>query len=143
MCTLHSTWKTLTAYTAKSNLPQNRHFSGIVPHISGLTEYNTIFTSYYFRCVRMYKIKIIFSVDRATPFATPAGLHFASCLRRFGSPVICLNLVKKKEKRKRESLLTEELLSSITYLNQFLPPEHHIRYEHKDMARINKRCAIF
>ena len=78
-------------------------------------------------------------VDRATPFASPAGLHFMGCLRRFGSPIICLNLVKKKERRKRESLLTEELLSSITYLNQFLPPEHHIRYEHRDMARINKR----
>ena len=61
------------------------------------------------------------------------------CLRRFGSPVICLNLVKKRERRKRESLLTDELHSSISYLNQFLPPEHHIRYIHRDMARINKR----
>ena len=65
------------------------------------------------------------AVDRATPFATPAGLHFLACLRRYGSPTICLNLVKKKERKKRESLLTEELLSSIQYLNQFLPPEHH------------------
>lgn len=81
------------------------------------------------------------AVDRATPFATPAGLHFLACLRRYGSPVICLNLVKKKERKKRESLLTEELQSSIVYLNQFLPPEHHIQYIHKDMARINKRFA--
>ena len=62
-----------------------------------------------------------------------------ACLRRYGSPIICLNLVKKKERKKRESLLTNELQSSITYLNQFLPPEHHIGYIHKDMARINKR----
>lgn len=33
-------------------------------------------------------------VDRATPFASPAALHFMACLKRFGSPVICLNLVK-------------------------------------------------
>ena len=25
------------------------------------------------------------------------------------------------------------------YLNQFLPPEHNMRYIHIDMARINKR----
>ena len=34
------------------------------------------------------------SVDRASPFATPAALHFASCLKRFGAPITCLNLVK-------------------------------------------------
>ncbi len=82
---------------------------------------------------------VISPVDRATPFASPASLHFMACLRRYGSPVICLNLVKKRERKKRESLLTNELQSSITYLNQFLPPEHHIGYIHKDMARINKR----
>jgi hypothetical protein len=44
-----------------------------------------------------------------------------------------------KEKRMHESLLTDELSSSIDYLNQFLPPEHHILYVHKDMARIHKK----
>ena len=80
-----------------------------------------------------------YAVDRPTPFKFPAALHFMGCLRRFGSPVICLNLVKKRERRKRESLLTDELHSSISYLNQFLSPEHHIKYIHRDMARINMR----
>ena len=88
-----------------------------------------------------------------------------ACLKRFGSPIVCLNLVKvgdsaftfsqrthdftchilslsppqKREHRKREAILSEELLAAIDYLNQFLPPEHHIQYIHKDMARINKR----
>lgn len=79
------------------------------------------------------------TIDRATPYATPAGHHFSSCLKRYGSPIICFDLVKLCEKRKHECLLSEELQSSITYLNQFLPPEHHIQYIHKDMARIHKR----
>ena len=78
-------------------------------------------------------------IARATPFKSPAALHFMGCLRRFGSPGICLNLGTKRERRKRESLLTDELHSSISYLNHVLSPEHHIKYIHRDMARINMR----
>ena len=37
---------------------------------------------------------LLCTVDRATPFVSPAASHFMACLKRFGSPVICLNLVK-------------------------------------------------
>ena len=50
-----------------------------------------------------------------------------------------INLVKKRERRKHESLLSEEFVSSINYLNQFLPVQHRIQYHHFDMARCNKR----
>jgi len=54
--------------------------------------------------------------------------HFNQLLRRYGSPVIVLNLVKKREKKKHESLLTDCLKTDINYLNQFLPPQHQIQY---------------
>mgnify|MGYP002052239545 CR=1 FL=1 len=60
-------------------------------------------------------------------------------ISRYGSPVIVINLVKKRERRKHESLLSEEFVSSINYLNQFLPVQHRIQYHHFDMARCNKR----
>lgn len=50
-----------------------------------------------------------------------------------------INLVKKRERRKHESLLSEEFLTHINYLNQFLPSQHRIQYIHFDMARCNKR----
>jgi len=59
-------------------------------------------------------------------------------LCRYGSPIIILNLVKKREKKVHESQLSTELISSVKYLNQFLPPEHHIVYVSFDMARMNK-----
>lgn len=34
------------------------------------------------------------SVDRADPFCSAAGQHFNQLLRRFGAPVVILNLVK-------------------------------------------------
>jgi hypothetical protein len=67
-----------------------------------------------------------------------AGEHFNQLLRRYGSPIIILNLVKKREKKKHESMLSEEFNTAVKYLNQFLPPEHHIQYISFDMARMNK-----
>lgn len=77
-------------------------------------------------------------LDQADPYAHVAALHFDQMLQRFGSPIIILNLVKKREKRKHENILSEELYPAVTYLNQFLPPEHHIDYIAWDMARYTK-----
>ncbi|XP_034017719.1 polyphosphoinositide phosphatase [Thalassophryne amazonica] len=77
-------------------------------------------------------------LDQADPYAHVAALHFDQMLQRFGSPIIILNLVKKKEKRKHERILSEELLPAVINLNQFLPPEHWIDYIAWDMARYTK-----
>ena len=66
------------------------------------------------------------------------GKHFGELLNRFGSPVVVVNLVKKRERRKHESILTEEYVNGIKTLNQFLSPKHHIVYVGFDMARTNK-----
>uniref|UniRef100_A0A9L0JXT6 FIG4 phosphoinositide 5-phosphatase n=1 Tax=Equus asinus TaxID=9793 RepID=A0A9L0JXT6_EQUAS len=78
------------------------------------------------------------SVDQADPFAHVAALHFDQMLQRFGSPIIILNLVKEREKRKHERILSEELVAAVMYLNQFLPPEHTIIYIPWDMAKYTK-----
>ncbi|KAK2146367.1 hypothetical protein LSH36_613g00010 [Paralvinella palmiformis] len=82
--------------------------------------------------------KPLISMDQADPYGYVAGLHFNQVLRRYGSPIIILNLVKKREKKKHESILSEEIVKSLQYLNQFLPPEHAIKYIGFDMARVSK-----
>ncbi|KAG9347615.1 hypothetical protein JZ751_005186 [Albula glossodonta] len=77
-------------------------------------------------------------LDQADPYAHVAALHFDQMLQRFGSPIIILNLVKKREKRKHEKILSEELFPAIINLNQFLPPDHCIDYIAWDMARYTK-----
>lgn len=79
------------------------------------------------------------SIDLTDPYFQIASKHFNQLFERYGTPVVILNLVKKREKKKHESFLSEEFSSSIKYLNQFLPPEHIIQYFHIDMARVNKR----
>ncbi|KAL2082219.1 hypothetical protein ACEWY4_022037 [Coilia grayii] len=77
-------------------------------------------------------------LDQADPYAHVAALHFDQMLRRFGSPIIILNLVKKREKRKHEKILSDELYPAVLNLNQFLPPDHAIDYIAWDMARYTK-----
>lgn len=77
-------------------------------------------------------------LDQADPYAHIAGLHFDQMLQRFGSPIIILNLVKKREKRKHEKILSEELYPAVLNLNQFLPPQFWIDYIAWDMARYTK-----
>lgn len=78
------------------------------------------------------------SIDLADPFFQVAAKHFNQMFERYGTPTVILNLVKKREKKKHESFLSEEFSASIKYLNQFLPPDKLIQYYHIDMARMNK-----
>ncbi|KAJ1893509.1 phosphatidylinositol-3,5-bisphosphate 5-phosphatase [Kickxella alabastrina] len=72
------------------------------------------------------------------PYFVEAGRHFSSLFVRYGSPVIVLNLIKTKERAKRESALGEEFSEGLHYLNQFLPRGRKIRYLAWDMSRAKK-----
>ncbi|XP_014233608.1 polyphosphoinositide phosphatase isoform X2 [Trichogramma pretiosum] len=78
------------------------------------------------------------AVDLSDPYVETAAAHFRDLLERYGAPIFILNLVKKREKKKHESLLSEELQSSVAYLNQFLSSNDAIHYINFDMARKNK-----
>ncbi|CAO1341880.1 unnamed protein product [Diamesa tonsa] len=78
------------------------------------------------------------SLDIPDPYAETSGKHFEKLLFQYGAPIVILNLVKKREKRKHESILTTEITNSVKYLNQFLPSNCKIRYNHFDMARKNR-----
>lgn len=71
------------------------------------------------------------------------GAHFNSLYKRYGSPTVIINLVKKRERKVHESQLSDHLASAVKYLNKFLPPYHHIQYMHFDMAKMNKRLIFF
>ncbi|XP_068202078.1 polyphosphoinositide phosphatase isoform X1 [Palaemon carinicauda] len=77
--------------------------------------------------------------DVLEPYADTAGKHFNELLRRFGSPIVVLNLVKRRERRPHESILNAEYCRLIRQLNITLPQSHRIQYVAVDMARINKQ----
>ncbi|CAH0560773.1 unnamed protein product [Brassicogethes aeneus] len=81
------------------------------------------------------------TIDFYDPYAETAGAHFNELLKRYGAPIYILNLVKQRERKKQEGILSDELSSAVKYLNQFLPVEHQIVYKTFDMARKNKGTA--
>lgn len=81
------------------------------------------------------------TIDFFDPFAETAGSHFNELLKRYGAPIVILNLVKKRERKPQESLLSDQLSNAVKYLNQFLPVECQIIYKTFDMARKNKSNA--
>ncbi|KAK6011824.1 hypothetical protein OSTOST_23078, partial [Ostertagia ostertagi] len=114
-----------------------------------------------------------FSLGRFSSFVQRRGSVPLSELRKkYGNPVVVMNLVKRKEKRRHESLLHDQFLkvritsyrircllfhilfarfyslnSSVfpgypIYFNQFLPPSEHIAYLSFDVARCNKASTV-
>ncbi|KAJ3108265.1 phosphatidylinositol-3,5-bisphosphate 5-phosphatase [Phlyctochytrium planicorne] len=77
-------------------------------------------------------------INLIDPFFSAAALHFDNMFKRYGSPIIVLNLIKTKEKTPRESTLLDEFSQMIAYLNQFLHSDTKIRYIAWDMARASK-----
>ncbi|VDP04813.1 unnamed protein product [Soboliphyme baturini] len=59
--------------------------------------------------------------------------------QRYGDPIVVVNLVKRREKLRREHLLNDEFRSAVSYLNQFVGPRQRILYLSFDLARCHKR----
>lgn len=76
--------------------------------------------------------------DFVDPYHEATAKHFNDLLKRYGTPIVVLNLIKKKEKKVHESALNDMLKTSVNYLNQSLPRQHIIRLIAFDMARCNK-----
>ena len=57
---------------------------------------------------------------RIDPFYAATLRHFAHLLRRYGNPVLVLNLIKQAEKRPRESKLNHEFNDAMQFINESL-----------------------
>ncbi|EFA81303.1 Putative sac domain-containing inositol phosphatase 3 [Heterostelium album PN500] len=77
-------------------------------------------------------------MQRMEPFFASTILHFQHLFRRYGSPVVILNLVKSNEKKPRESILLNEFTKCVEQLNEMLPPEHQLLYRAWDFHKAAK-----
>lgn len=78
-------------------------------------------------------------INLPDPFYQSSAIHFNGLFRRYGLPVIILNLIKTKEKQPRELKLNQHFTNCIKYLNQFLPEEHKLQYHSFDMSKHSKK----
>ena len=80
-------------------------------------------------------------VNVVDPFYSAAARHFDDLFRRYGAPIMILNLIKRREPVPRESKLLDEYTECVKYLNQFLPRDKKMIYRAWDMSRAYKECV--
>ncbi|KAK9929771.1 hypothetical protein M0R45_026854 [Rubus argutus] len=77
-------------------------------------------------------------LQRYDPTYQATKLHFEDLARRYGNPIIVLNLIKTVEKRPREMMLRREFANAVGYLNQILLEENHLKFIHWDFHKFAK-----
>ncbi|XP_076888206.1 phosphoinositide phosphatase SAC2-like [Bidens hawaiensis] len=74
-------------------------------------------------------------LSKKDPKYEATRLHFENLTKRYGNPIIILNLIKTKEKKPRESLLREEFAHAIELINKDLPEEKRLKFLHWDLSK--------
>ncbi|XP_038708878.1 phosphoinositide phosphatase SAC2-like isoform X2 [Tripterygium wilfordii] len=69
-------------------------------------------------------------------------LHFENLVKRYGNPIIILNLIKTREKKPREAILRAEFADAIKYINKGLSQENRLRFLHWDLHEHSRNKAI-
>ncbi|XP_060206017.1 phosphoinositide phosphatase SAC2-like [Lycium barbarum] len=67
--------------------------------------------------------------------------HFENLVKRYGNPIIILNLIKTREKRPRETILRAAFANAIEFINKDLSEENHLRFLHWDLNKHSKSKA--
>lgn len=67
--------------------------------------------------------------------------HFENLVKRYGNPVIILNLIKTREKRPRETILRAAFANAIEFINKDLSEENHLRFLHWDLNKHSRSKA--
>ncbi|URE23852.1 SAC domain containing protein [Musa troglodytarum] len=68
-------------------------------------------------------------------------LHFENLVKRYGNPIIILNLIKSEEKKPRESILRSEFANAIEFINRDLPNENRLKFLHWDLHKHSRSKA--
>lgn len=68
-------------------------------------------------------------------------LHFENLAKRYGNPIIILNLIKTQEKKPRESILRQEFANAIDFINKDLSEENRLRFLHWDLHKHSRSKA--
>ncbi|XP_072971517.1 phosphoinositide phosphatase SAC3-like [Typha angustifolia] len=68
-------------------------------------------------------------------------LHFENLVNRYGNPIIILNLIKRRERKPRESILHTEFDKAIKFINKDLSEENHLKFLHWDLHKNSRSKA--
>ncbi|TKY72919.1 Phosphoinositide phosphatase SAC3 [Spatholobus suberectus] len=68
-------------------------------------------------------------------------LHFENLAKRYGNPIIILNLIKSHERKPRESILRSEFGNAIDFINKDSSEENKLRFLHWDLKHFQSKAT--
>ncbi|XP_075664566.1 phosphoinositide phosphatase SAC2-like isoform X1 [Castanea sativa] len=74
-------------------------------------------------------------LSRKDPNYEATRLHFENLAKRYGNPILILNLIKTRERKPRETVLRAEFANAIRFINKDLSVENRLRFLHWDLHR--------
>ncbi|ETW81555.1 hypothetical protein HETIRDRAFT_318364 [Heterobasidion irregulare TC 32-1] len=125
-------------YPAQRGSSQDQAQRRLNPHYTSYVQYRGSIPIYWAQEQNNMSPKPPIEISVVDPFYTAASRHFDNLFARYGTPVMILNLIKKREPQPRESKLLDEYTRCVDYLNQFLPPGKKMEYRAWDMSRAYK-----
>ncbi|KAF4404254.1 hypothetical protein G4B88_014710 [Cannabis sativa] len=87
-------------------------------------------------------LRVVDRVSKKDQNYEATRLHFENLVKRYGNPIIILNLIKTQEKRPRESILRTEFANAIDFINKDLSEESRLRFLHWDFHKHSRSKAI-
>ncbi|KAK8988751.1 hypothetical protein V6N11_030128 [Hibiscus sabdariffa] len=80
-------------------------------------------------------------LSKKDPIYEATRLHFENLVMRYGNPIIILNLIKRSEKKPRETILRAEFAKAIRFINKSLSKENRLRFLHWDLNRHSRKAT--
>ena len=81
-------------------------------------------------------------MQKLDPLHLSTRRHVEDVWRRYGSPLLVLNLVKQTEARKRESIIGAAFGEAVEWLNVWLEAQHKVDYHAWDFKKISKSSTL-
>ncbi|KAH9305546.1 hypothetical protein KI387_009950, partial [Taxus chinensis] len=74
-------------------------------------------------------------LQKKDPDYQATRLHFENLVKRYGNPIIILNLIKGHEKKPRESILCVEFANAVKQININLSEDSQLKFIHWDLHK--------
>eukprot|EP00252_Welwitschia_mirabilis_P005352 TRINITY_DN1585_c0_g1_i1.p1 TRINITY_DN1585_c0_g1~~TRINITY_DN1585_c0_g1_i1.p1 ORF type:complete len:724 (-),score=140.02 TRINITY_DN1585_c0_g1_i1:193-2364(-) len=91
---------------------------------------------YWSQEISILNLKPDIIVQGKDPTYQATRLHFENLMKRYGTPIIVLNLIKGCEKKPRESILCAEYAKAVELINETLPEGSRLKFIHMDIHKL-------
>lgn len=108
---------------------------GVPMHLSSVVQNRGSIPLFWSQETSRLNLRPDIILSKKDPNYEATRLHFENLAKRYGNPIIILNLIKTREKKPRESILRAEFANAIDFINKELSEENRLRFLHWDLHK--------